>query len=295
MIELPMMAIPSTGSSGRHPIRLEDVVSRGWVLDLKLDGVRSFNRYGRLINREGTDITHRYPELEIPTDLWLDGEIVAADGTFETTLIRDQQSTPAKIKRLALQHPCKFVAFDLLDRAEDGRPYASRRLDLEQVATTTGVAITPTGDDVAFFDKVAELGMEGVIAKRPSSRYHFGRRSRDWVKFKVLHRVSAVAIGYVPGQGQRKHFGSMRLAFIGPDGPMIGPEPDGWRVGSGFTDKDTWDLKRRLDDGELMVVEVECTARTKDNGLRFPVYKGIRSDVPLTQCTIDQVEALPTY
>jgi len=295
MTELPMMAIPSTGSSGRAPIRLQDLVKRGWILDTKLDGVRAFNRYGRLLNREGVDITHRYPELGIRSDLWLDGEIVAEDGSFETTLLRDQQSTPAKIKRLAVEHPCKYIAFDILDRADEGRLYVERRLDLESISEVphrnrTGFAITPVGHDVAFFDKIASLGMEGVIAKRPSSRYHFGRRSKDWVKFKVLHRVSAVAVGYQPGQGQRKHFGSIILGMLTADGKAV---PVG-RVGSGFTDKDTWSLKRRLDAGEFFVVEVECTARTKDGSLRFPVYKGIRSDIAITECTIDQVEALPS-
>lgn len=288
-----MLAIPSTGASGRHPIALESLIKRGWTLDVKLDGVRAFSRYGVLVNREGVDITHRYPEISrniLPQDVWLDGEIVAEDNSFETTLRRDAQSSPAKIKRLAEEHPCKFVAFDYLDRAEEGRSYANRRADLESIRDWLTIPITPIGHDLDFFNRTRELGMEGVIAKRPESRYHFGRRSKDWVKFKHLHRVSAIALTYQPGNGQRVHFGAIELAMFEPDGTAVSVG----RVGSGFTDAQTWDLKRRIDNDGPFVVEIECLNVTKERTLRFPVFKGIRSDMALTDCTTDQLDTLPT-
>lgn len=290
---LPMLATPSTGASGRHPVLLEDLVKRGWIQDTKLDGVRSFGRHGSLINREGVDITYRYPEVTVPDDLWLDGEIVAVDGKFETTLLRDQQSKAARIKILAERHPCRFVAFDLLGTSAgeiDNLSYADRRARLETAAQHREFPITPISTDLDFFDQVAALGMEGVIAKQPMARYQFGKRSKDWVKFKVLFRITAIAVGYLPGQGQRADFGSMRLALVGSDGQVA----EVGRVGSGFTERDIRMLKERLDAGQFFPVEIECTARTKDNALRFPVYKGIRTDVPITDCTWDQVEALPT-
>lgn len=297
--ELPMLATPSTGSSGRRPIRIEELVDRGWILDTKLDGVRAFARYGRLLNREGVDITSRFPEVTVPHDHWLDGEIVALDGSFETVQRRDKQVTPAKIKRLAQDMPCIFVAFDILDDHEERPAYDARRVALEHLLKVEGEhravgwGITPIGRDMAFFERVREQKMEGVIAKRPASRYTFGKRSLDWVKFKNLHRITMVAVGYERGNGARAHFGAMNLALVGPDGPTRGPG-DGWRVGSGFTDKDTWELKRALDDGQLFAVEIEVLNRTSDGALRFPVFRGIRTDVPVHQCLVDQVDELPT-
>jgi len=294
MIDTPMLAHPSTGAGGRRIYTVEELVARGWTLDLKVDGVRAFGRYGRLVNRENVDIAARFPEISVPDNHWLDGEIVALDGSFETTLIRDKQVTPAKIKKLAESHPCQFVAFDILNDTIDGRPsYAHRRAMLESKASKHGWTITPTGGDMGFFHHTRDLEMEGVIAKRPTSTYQFGRRSKDWIKFKHLHRITMVAVGYDLGNGARSHFGAMKLALIGPEGATRGPG-DGWRVGTGFSDKEILDLKRRLDAGELFAVEIEVLNRTKDGALRFPAYKGIRSDVPVHTCLVDQVDGLPT-
>lgn len=292
MTDLPMLAIPSTGSSGRAPISLERLLDRGWIQDLKIDGVRAYWKFGKLINREGVDITHRYPEISLPGGLWLDGEIVAEDGKFETTLLRDQQQKKPRIRALAEEHPCRFIAFDMPDpHFGHADSYVVRREALQdKAAEKGGFAITPISRDPGFLDKVAAEGMEGIIAKRPQSRYQFGRRSKDWVKFKVLHRLTMIAIGYVPGQGQRADFGSMRLALLGDDGPVS----KDWRVGSGFTERDIVDLKARLDAGDFFPVEIECVNRTSDDKLRFPVFRGVRTDVPLTACTLDQLEGLPS-
>lgn len=294
MNERPMLAWPSTGAGARRALRLEDLLERKWILDTKMDGERAFSRYGRLINRNGVNITSLFPEVSMPKDHWYDGEIVAMDGTFETVLLRGQQSSPARIKRLVEQHPCQYVAFDFLDRADEGQDYMTRRVDLESSLDLGVHPVTPVGDRIEFFDAVAKLGMEGVIAKRPTSAYRFGIRSKDWVKFKVLHRISMVAVGYNPGNGQRAHFGAMKLALIGPNGPVTGPDDSPWRVGSGFTEPDTYDLKKRLDAGEFFVVEIELLNITRDGALRFPVYKGIRSDLTIHDCLIEQLEGLPT-
>lgn len=287
MIQLPMLAISSTGASGRPAMDLDRLIARGYLLDTKLDGVRSFAKYGRLINREGVDITHRYPELDIPSDHWFDGEIVALDGSFETALLRDQQSSPAKIKRLSESKPCRYVAFDLLDRMEE--TYIERRSRLEDVQDANpDLILTPISSDRSLFDLTRDLGMEGVIAKRPGSRYRFGKKSPDWVKFKHLHRVTCIVVDYTEGTGARKHFGAMELLMLRDEQPVsVG------RVGSGFTERDIPDLKARLDRNETLVIEVECTARTSGGQLRFPVYRGIRSDVPLNACSADQIDTLP--
>jgi bifunctional non-homologous end joining protein LigD len=44
-----------------------------------------------------------------------------------------------------------------------------------------------------FVARVAELGLEGVVAKRRDSRYTAGRRSRVWIKHK-LRREEMLAV-----------------------------------------------------------------------------------------------------
>jgi len=287
-LTLPMLATSSTGSSGRQPACLEDLVATGdWVLDTKLDGVRAFLREGRVYNRKGVDVTYKFPEVAITAPGWLDGEIVAHDGSFETTLTRESQENRAAIRRLAETRPCRFIAFDLPGLHE--KPWHARRETLEQVGQDFSLPITPVSTDLEFFVRVRELGMEGVIAKRRNARYQFGRRSRDWIKFKHLYRVSCLIAGYEPGHGSRSHFGAITLALIDPAGEVV---PVG-RCGAGFTERQTHELKARLDAREVLIAEIETVNVTSGGTLRFPVFRGLRSDVAPTECTTDQLAALP--
>jgi bifunctional non-homologous end joining protein LigD len=293
----PMLATASTGASNRRPVSIGELAGTH-VYDLKVDGVRAIlyrDADGvRLVNRNGVDITYRYPEIvrEIEgTGLAIDGEIIADDGRFETTLLRDQQEKRATIARLSSVHPCRFIAFDGPEVHGD---WERRRqwleMELDAHFDTDRVTITPYSDDPAFFTQVAEMGMEGVIAKRKTARYQPGKRSTDWVKFKTVRRVTCIVIGYQPGTGSRQHFGNMQLAMLDADHNPV----EVGTVGSGFTEKQTRDLKARLDSGELLVVEIECLNITSGRRLRHPVYKGIRSDLSPIDVTTAQLDELPT-
>ena len=83
--------------------------------------------------------------------------------------------------------PMTFVIFDVLQRdGEDltGEPYVSRRTTL-QALRLDGPSWTTSDtfeDCPALFDAVCGLGLEGVVAKRLSSRYRPGQRG--WIKTK---------------------------------------------------------------------------------------------------------------
>lgn len=293
----PMLATASTGASNRRPVRIEELAGTH-VFDLKVDGVRAIlyrDPEPRFVNRNGVDITHRYPEIvdtiEAGWGLAIDGEIIADDGRFETTLLRDQQEKKATIARLAKAHPCRFVAFDGPEAHGDWmRRRTWLELEAEHFSSSDRVTVTPYSDDPAFFTQVAEMGMEGVIAKRKTSRYQPGKRSTDWVKFKTVRRVTCIVAGYSPGTGSRKHFGNMTLVMLDEQHEPV----EVGTVGSGFTEKQTHDLKTRLDAGELLVVEIECLNITSGRRLRHPVYKGIRSDLSPIDVTTEQLDTLPT-
>lgn len=291
--ELPMLASASTGASNRMPIDVRTLVATGdWVLDTKLDGIRAFWRDGRLINRRGVDITAKFPEVEAalaPARIfWLDGELVALDGKFETVAQRDKLESPIRIRNGSEANPCHFVAFDYPSDAR--QPWGARRETLEIVGVQEGLTLSPVSHEVSFIDAVEKMGLEGVIAKRISSRYQFGRRSPDWVKHKFTHRISALVQGYEPGNGSRSHLGALYLALFDHEASKVVPIG---RCGSGLTDKQTHDLKVRLDAGEILVAEIEALNLTSGGTLRFPVFRGLRTDVAPLECTVDQLDALP--
>lgn len=313
-----MLASPTTGASNRTPITPESL-GAGWAFDLKIDGIRCQAHLQRrgypdtppdggplraedvtLTNRNKVDITSRFPDvvMQMVTTFkdWrgiamlLDGEILAVDGTFSTTATRDKNG--ARADSAAQAHPCLLTVFDVLldDDGDLARlPWAHRRIKLDDLENTYGLRVTPYSMDLDFLDFVKDAGGEGVIAKRVTSNYVKGR-SKDWLKFKNTHSVTCLVTGYEPGNGSRKDFGAMQLVMIG-GGNLV---PVG-RVGTGFTERTIASLKASLDNHEVLVVEIECLNVTKDRQLRFPVFKGLRTDVHPIDCTIDQLDTIPTY
>lgn len=292
----PMLASPPKGE------RLSTLAGTH-IFDIKLDGVRAIFYWdgtaARIVNRSGRDRTDVYPDLvagcpRVNSPYVLDGEIVATTGKFSDIARRDKQSKYADVNRVMCEVPAQFIAFDFLHGDEDirGWRYADRRLALEGFSATwddrlpfvTSVVST----DPAFFEIVREQGMEGVIAKRMNSTYRSGRFG-DWIKFKTTQSVTCVATGYEPGIGARKHFGAMFLHMIDANGQPVAVG----KVGTGFTHREIDNLKAQLDAGTPLVVEIECLNVSKDGILRFPVYKGLRTDLSVLDATLSQLDNVP--
>src|SRR4029079_52753 len=73
----------------------------------------------------------------------------------------------------------------------------------------------------ALLEQARAHELEGVLAKRPASRYLAGRRSDAWVKVKTQQRQELVIAGYTRGQGRRDNaFGSLVLA-VERDGELV--------------------------------------------------------------------------
>jgi bifunctional non-homologous end joining protein LigD len=294
----PMLAEPQQGRSismyeGTH------------TFDVKLDGVRALvtwdGRNVRIINRSGVDRTATYPDLvascpfpDTTTSVVVDGEIIATTGSFESIAKRDKQTKPEDVARAMAQIPVQFIAFDLLQLGDmdlRGETYLTRRNMLEIVMgehTDPTWGLTVVSNQASLLDSVRELGMEGVIAKKNDSTYKAGRRPA-WVKFKVTHRVTCIAVGYEPGEGSRSHFGAMLLAMLDEKGTPV----QVGRVGTGFTTADTHECKALLDARTPFLVEIECANVTKSGVLRFPSYKGVRTDLSLADASMTQLATIP--
>jgi bifunctional non-homologous end joining protein LigD len=60
-----------------------------------------------------------------------------------------------------------------------------------------------TGDEVLRVAR--QFGLEGLVAKRPDSRYESGRRSGAWVKVKLTQQQEFVIGGYTLPEGGRQY------------------------------------------------------------------------------------------
>lgn len=289
---------------------IEQLQRDGWYFELKLDGVRAraFIENGKatLINRRQADVTGRYPEVvrdleaAFPTGaIALDGEILCyADGKPDFSRIHKRDAQPptktAVIERLATDWPATFCAFDILHNEGDDlrfMPYAARRQLLQTLVANrlaplaAAEVIVSELDGETMWQYCESNGLEGLIAKQRTSPYRPGR-SQCWVKLKKVDSVSCVAVGYDIGEGSRAGtIGAINLALI-DNGKVI----DVGRVGTGFKERDLVELKAKIDAGQMLVLEIEyANYGASSRKLRFPSYKGIRMDVAVTDCTVDQL------
>ena len=289
----------------------------GWAYEMKWDGLRALAYIEgggvRLWSRTGRDITGGYPEFRDmaagvrASQAVLDGEIVAFGGaewpSFEAIQQRMNLS-PAQSRLLAAEVPVTYLAFDLLSL--DGRPlldepYSQRRALLDGLGLNGPHWQTPpsftdaAGPDVLAVSRQHDL--EGVVAKRLSSRYEPGKRSQSWRKIKNVRRQETVVGGWKPGEGNRAgQIGSLLIGVQGPDGLDYAGH-----VGTGFTQQALAMLGQRLAPlrrdtspfatpvppeharaavwaEPLLVVEVEFSQWTSEGRMRAASYKGLRTD-----------------
>lgn len=287
----------------------------GWTFEVKWDGVRMLaaGRDGawRLASRTERDITVTYPELaasssaDLPArQVLLDGEVVAfAGGTpsFELLASRMNVTDAREARRLSARTPVTYFVFDLLELDGESllrRPLSERRAALESLALPERMPLSPVypdGEDLWEVTRASRL--EGVVAKRSSSVYQPGVRTREWIKAR--HSISRVA--FVAGWREESN-GSGRLGAL-----LLGARDDAGRLrylgrtGSGLTARMAADLTRRLAglgtdasplDDEVpredvrgthwvtpsVLAEVTYLERTTVGRMRHPVLRGPRDD-----------------
>lgn len=288
-----------------------------WAYEMKWDGMRAIVRIdgGRITlhSRNDRDVTVSFPEIRGLGEAFgagqavLDAEIVCFDehGRPDFGRLQDRMhvSSASAAQSLAKTRPVVLLAFDLLHH--DGQsllelPYSERRkrlleLKLDGPAWQTPAAFEGTGAEAVRTSQ--ELGLEGVMAKRLSSIYRPGRRTKEWVKVKNIRTQEVVIGGWTPGQGRRADtIGALLLGLPTEDGlAYIG------KVGTGFTQRILDDLLPRLSrlerktspfdpavpraDGRgahwvtpKLVGEVAFAEWTGDLRLRHPSWRGLRDD-----------------
>ena len=285
---------------------VKDVTDGDWHFEVKWDGYRAIasvaDGAASFRSRKGIDLTAAYPELaelgRLVGDhaVVLDGEIVATDAqgrsSFELLQTHGSGSSAAH-----------YMVFDLLHL--DGRslvrePYTERRAALEELLGEDGRHIhvpTTFGDDADLaLDTSRELGLEGMVAKRPTSVYQPGRRAKTWLKVKHRRTQEVVIVGWSPSEtSQARGIGSLIVAVNDGEGLAYAG-----KVGSGFTEQALTDARKVLESIErdqppltgvprpdakgarwvepLLVGEVEYGEWTDSGRLRHPVWRGWRPD-----------------
>ena len=180
-----------------------------WIYEVKFDGYRALIvKNGDRIeirSRNDKDLTAAYPGIVAAArklhaqQATVDGEIVAVDA--QRPAVVPGAAAPDRASRLRHRVLC-------VRSAAPGRTRPDRRAARRAAAPAAGGArrlrasccrSICRGTCAHVIEAVQALGLEGVIAKRRSSRYTPGERGSGWLKLKLDKQQEFVVGGYRPG------------------------------------------------------------------------------------------------
>jgi len=175
------------------------------LFEIKWDGIRCLagiqTNSVRLQSRQSLDITRQFPELAclnvLPPSTVLDGELIVlhqGKPSLREVERRALLQNRARIQFLSQSMTAIYMVFDVLHlegKSLMSAPLCQRRQTLKALLARVplpGVlvsqAILRHGREL--FALVAQLGLEGVVAKRLDGPYLPGKRSRLWLKIKPV-------------------------------------------------------------------------------------------------------------
>ncbi|HEV8239493.1 MAG TPA: DNA ligase D [Thermoanaerobaculia bacterium] len=319
--ELPALKAPKRTVD---PRRVELMLARqrdrafrreGWLFELKYDGYRTLAARTAngplLLSRAGHDLTQRFPEVAravaaLPGDgLVVDGELVVLDDggrpTFQGLQKRAQLTRRLDVEQGAVERPASLYLFDLLAiGGHDLRPLPLRERKRLLAKLVPPLGTVRFADHVetegeALFEQVLQRGLEGVMAKKATSKYA-GGRSDDWLKVRADRRGDFWVVGYTEQETPGRVSSLDLLAWREGEPVYAG------RVGSGLAeDQHKWLVgllpKLRRDGPPLpaaaaapkgtlwltprLIAQVRYKEWTEGGQLRHPVLLGLREgDLP---------------
>ncbi len=242
----------------------------------KYDGFRvQIHKQGdkvRLFSRNLEETTLMFPDIikgvldQVSADsVILDSEALAYNPESEEFL-PFQETTKRRrkhgIAEMAKSLPLKAFVFDIMylnGKSLMDETLESRVKSLESSVKGDEVLIPQPGEITDQADRMQELfddaltkGLEGLIVKRPDSKYEAGGRNFNWVKLKkhssgeLQDTIDCVILGYIFGKGKRSSFGAGAL-LVG----VYDKDKDEFvtvsKIGTGLTDEEWREVHKRAD------------------------------------------------
>lgn len=244
----------SWGSEDPFKAITSKYLNADFVAEPKLDGARmrlflglkgsTMNSGRRSVKTFAyTDRTQNFPHLAqiaIPELMGtvLDGELLAPTGKIQTHTGTWTNSLLNASVALVNSNPvgsrqtqerfgkAQFWVFDVMQfKGEDitHLPYFQRRTVLEKLVKLIQskypdceMRIVPQFEATAdVIVKSIEEGFEGVVLKKKTGPYQFGKRSKNWLKIKTFSTADAFIVGWAAGENTNTGLvGSLDLAVL---------------------------------------------------------------------------------
>ena len=212
----------------------------GYLFEPKWDGFRALVFRGGagevfIQSRDEKPLDRYFPELHalfaerLPDGCIVDGEIVmpTPNGLDFDKLQMRLHPAASRVKKLAVESPASFVAFDLL--AQEGtslvaRPQAERRAHLEALLADAQppLHLTPLTEDATlaqtWLERYEGAGLDGVIAKLKGATYQPCKRAM--LKIKHARTAECVVAGLRLHKSGDDALGSLLLGLYDDDGTL---------------------------------------------------------------------------
>ncbi|QVK17324.1 ATP-dependent DNA ligase [Mycoplasmatota bacterium] len=287
-----------------------------YIYELKLDGIRCLaylNDKTDIRNKRNKNVTSLYPELidihkQVSKRCILDGElIVVVNGVpdFFDIQRRSLMTNAFKIELASKSKPVHFVVYDIIyfeDHEIIEKPLIERKKLLKEVVQENEkIVISRFIEEkgIDFYHLVEKQNLEGIVAKKKTSLYYYGKRSTDWVKVKKMFDEDFVICGYVKDENT----GGIKSVVLGAyrgdnliyQGHVaLGISKEDAKIILKFAIKNPSNCPFEMDKSKQneiwikpeLVCIVKYMMRTHTNSLRQPVFKGLRDDKASIECQV---------
>lgn len=198
------------------PMLLDEIFKpfndKDYLFEIKFDGIRAliFIDNGKIVikSRNNIILNNTFPELldikNISKDKCiLDGEIVLFENgkpSFSKLQERVRLKNKNKINKMKDDNPVIFVCFDILYKGKDliNHSLIERKEVLNKFKDNNifvkSKYFLEKGKEL--FKLIKKEDLEGIIAKRVDSKYHYGIRTKDWIKIKNFKEEVFFISGY---------------------------------------------------------------------------------------------------
>lgn len=287
--------------------------SDDYIYELKFDGIRTLAYLDKnmtdLRNKRNKELLHLFPELmhlneSVSQKCILDGELIVIKNgkpDFYEIQKRTMLTNLFKIEMNAKKYHASYIVYDILyfdNHLLIDEPIEKRKEILNQIVKENElIALSRVIESkgIELFNVVKQQNLEGVVAKRKGSLYFFGKRSQDWIKFKYLEDNDYVICGYIL---KSHHMTSFILGQYLQDRTLVykGHCTLGCSINILKQNKYTviehspfYDTPNGNEDAIWLKPELVCIVEympSDKEGLRQPVFKGIRDDKKPYDCVV---------
>ncbi len=242
-----------------------EVAPDGWWMSEKLDGIRAYWDGGQFWSRLGNRFaappwfTAALPRHPLDGELWMGRKLFQRT----TSVVRSGDAGAA----------WKQLLYVVFDAPASAAPFEERMDELRAALDRHAPPYARWHEHVrcggvehlrAELARVEALGGEGLMLRRPGSRYEVGRSS-SLLKVKTFHDAEARVVGHAPGAGKHKgRLGALEVVLA--DGTRFS-------VGTGLSDDE-----RRAPPPIGSVITFRYQELSEDGVPRFPSYVGVRID-----------------